>query len=184
MGTAYSQRGFTLIEMIVAVTVAVVLLSVAVPSFSSMIARGQLKSAAERLRADLVLARAEASRRNAPISLTFRLADDGSWCYGLNLDNACDCTAASGPDVCALDQDADGNPVRRVVTSSEYRGVAVDQIPFRSGSIRFTPVRPTLRPGSARLSASGMKARVIASAFGRIRLCSPSDAKPVFSETC
>lgn len=61
-------RGFGLIESMVTVAILAILLAVAVPSYQQMIANGRTRTIAESFRAGVDLARAEAMRRNAPVS--------------------------------------------------------------------------------------------------------------------
>lgn len=64
-GSAYRARGFTMVELMVAVAVAAILLMIAVPSFRSMLATNQLTTAANTLVGALGEARMEAIQRNA-----------------------------------------------------------------------------------------------------------------------
>jgi type IV fimbrial biogenesis protein FimT len=61
------QRGFTLIELMVALAVAAVLLTVAVPSFFESTARSRLEGVVNELAIDLQYARSEAVRERAPV---------------------------------------------------------------------------------------------------------------------
>lgn len=64
-----SAQGFTLVELMVTVTVIAVLLAVAVPSFSDLILSGRLTSYANDFVASTHLARSEAIKRNARVSM-------------------------------------------------------------------------------------------------------------------
>lgn len=81
MNTATHQRsaGFTLIELTVTVAVLGVLLSVAAPSFRDLQAAQRVRSAANSLVSDLVLARSEALKRGRNVVLT---AADSGWTGG------------------------------------------------------------------------------------------------------
>ena len=70
------QRGFTLIELMVALAVAVVLLSTALPSFFESTARSRLQGAVNELSIDLQYARSQAVRERAAVALT--VASDGA----------------------------------------------------------------------------------------------------------
>ena len=63
------QSGFSIIELMVAIVILVITLSIAVPSFSQFILNTQIRSAAESIRNGLQLARAEAIKRNEVVSL-------------------------------------------------------------------------------------------------------------------
>ena len=64
-----AQRGFTLIELMIVVTLVAVLISLTAPSFSRMLARGKLEGAASELVTDLQYARSEAVARNAQVAI-------------------------------------------------------------------------------------------------------------------
>ena len=66
------QRGFTLIEMIVVVSILAILASQALPSFAKLIADREVRSTADQLRDSIVRVRQEALKRNAPVTLTVK----------------------------------------------------------------------------------------------------------------
>lgn len=57
------QRGFTLIEMMVVAAILGIIASIAIPSYTDMIAEQRVRSAASELLSDLVLARVEAIKQ-------------------------------------------------------------------------------------------------------------------------
>lgn len=65
------SSGVTLIELMVAFTVLAILLRMAVPSFTEMLAVKQLNGTMAQLMADLQYARAETAARNTPLKVTF-----------------------------------------------------------------------------------------------------------------
>jgi len=69
MKTHQKQQGFTLIEMIVTVSIAAILASIAVPSFTKMIERNRVSSGTNEFLSALILARSEAVKRSENISI-------------------------------------------------------------------------------------------------------------------
>jgi type IV fimbrial biogenesis protein FimT len=70
--------GFTLIEAMVAITVMVILMAIAVPSFKNASLSSQLRASANDLAASTYLARSEALKRNAEVTLC--ASSDGETC--------------------------------------------------------------------------------------------------------
>jgi type IV fimbrial biogenesis protein FimT len=73
-------RGFSLIELMVAITVAAILTVIAVPSFTNAIRGNRISSASNALLADLSYARAEAVTRGTDVSMC--PSADGKTCTG------------------------------------------------------------------------------------------------------
>ena len=78
------QKAFTLIELMISILVLLVLVAIAVPSFTDLLARNRLSGQANELLSVIQLARSEAIKQNQTIRLCKANAD---------LD---DCSAASG----------------------------------------------------------------------------------------
>jgi type IV fimbrial biogenesis protein FimT len=72
------NRGFTLIEMMIAITVAGILLMIAVPSFRNASLSSQLRSAANDFIASTNFARSEAIKRGTAVTMC--VSTDGSSC--------------------------------------------------------------------------------------------------------
>ena len=67
------QRGFTAVELLVALTVLAIGASLAAPNIVSIIANRKVQAAAQSILDGLNQARAEAVRRNAPVRFTLRV---------------------------------------------------------------------------------------------------------------
>jgi type IV fimbrial biogenesis protein FimT len=78
MHSRRAAAGFTLIEAMVAISVMVILMAIAVPSFKSAALGSQLRESANALASAAYLARGEAIKRNAIVTLC--MSSDGSTC--------------------------------------------------------------------------------------------------------
>jgi len=74
------QQGFTLIEMMVVISILGILLAIAMPSFSEALLSSKLRSYANNLVASVHLARSEAIKRNAVVTLC--ASSNGTSCSG------------------------------------------------------------------------------------------------------
>lgn len=66
---APAQRGFTIIELMVTLVVAAILLAIAIPSFTYLTVSSKLSTTANSLVNNLMVARAEAIKRNADMNV-------------------------------------------------------------------------------------------------------------------
>lgn len=74
------SAGFTLVELMITLSVAGVLLAIAVPSFNQMVVANRLVTQANEIVAALSLARSEAIKRNASVTLCRVQDTDGTAC--------------------------------------------------------------------------------------------------------
>ncbi len=70
-----TSRGFSLIEAMIAITIAGILLAAGVPSFQSWIQNSQVRATGESVLNGFQLARAEAASRNSLVMLTLTATD-------------------------------------------------------------------------------------------------------------
>ena len=82
---ARAQRGFTLIETLVVVTVLAVMMAVGLPSFTDFMRNQRVKNASFDLLSTLVLARSEAISRNAAVTVA---QTGGNWTNGWTVTDA------------------------------------------------------------------------------------------------
>lgn len=154
------QRGLTLLELLVVISIASVLLGWAVPSYQEMRAHQAISAETHRLRVALSLARNTAITRRTPIVLCptpdYQACATDDWSAPL--------TIMLDP----LDAGFDAETQLRVIEAG--RGVSVS---YRQDGkwVRYTPLgRPTLHNGTFRIcSRHGHGVELIVSNFGRIR---------------
>jgi len=125
-----AQAGFTLIELIIVMTLAAILMAVAIPSFRSMIAGNRLTTQANDLIGAITYARSEAISHNNTV--TFCRADS---------ETDTDCAGSSGAWAFWIVRDAAGTVLRRGV------------ITVYGGDISLSS---TLTSDSAAFSSDGM----------------------------
>ena len=93
--------GVTLIELMITLTIAAILLVIAVPSFSSMIQRASLRGAADQTLSVWNLAHFEAVKRNQMVKVGIKTGTSGAFCIGAATTSdpsdttACDCLSAA-----------------------------------------------------------------------------------------
>ena len=122
--------GFTLIELMVTISVLAVVLILAIPSFQAFFERGRLRGATDEVVAVLATARGEAVKSGRNVTVAFD-KDGDDWCVGANQA----VTPASGsPYSDSIKCDCFGNSclvdgVVRVVRSSSHPGVGIVDLP-------------------------------------------------------
>jgi type IV fimbrial biogenesis protein FimT len=181
------SRGFTLIELMVTVTVIIVLSIIAVPMFKEVRQRAAVRGAAEQALALWQQARLEAAKRNTWVKVGAVQSGSGTtFCLGAAVatsatDTApCDCTTGST----ACDIARIGN------VQEEWKGVTLTG--SRVGGAIWpsaTPAAAVIEPKLATLGADAQKGyiefqaptgrrnyriRLVIDALGRGALCQPS----------
>ncbi|TCT18845.1 GspH/FimT family pseudopilin [Thiobaca trueperi] len=156
--------GFTLLELLIAVSVLTILLAIAIPSMQALLTRNHLKAAAQALAEDLQWTRSESIARNQMLRVVFNM---NHWCYGID-ENAsatahCDCRLSPGEtSACSLKQ----------VSGAAFPGIGLTGT---FSATRFEPRRATAINGSLNLTAAnGPALRVVLSRLGRVRICAPT----------
>lgn len=107
------SNGFTVIELLIVMTIAVVLIAIGMPSFVEFTRETRAGSAMTSLTGDIQLARSEAVKRNSRVLFCARASATSSscsgapsasawmngWlvCYDRNADGACDASTAADP---------------------------------------------------------------------------------------
>ena len=79
MTTPTLDRGFTILELMLALVITALLLTIGLPSFTTFLRNSEIRSTAESISNGLRAARAEATRLNKTISFTIAAGGDASW---------------------------------------------------------------------------------------------------------
>ncbi len=170
-----SYHGFTLLELLITLSVLSILMGVGVSSYRSLFADNQLKGAAESVYSVLNYARSEAIKRGKEVALSVKPATEGKWCVGLAVDplDSCDCSQ----DTCKLDS------VPVVFAGTEFSKVSLDATDFANfatarhlkTTATFDPIRGLAerhgKSGEIKLTADGKTLKVTLNKLGSVDIC-------------
>ncbi len=202
MHTRHARHGFSLIELMVTMAILALVVMASIPSFSTWMRNTQVRTAAESLQAGLQKARAEAVRRNEPVS--FWLVANA---VPTVLDASCTLSTTSASWVVAINNPAglcDRAPSATQapkLIDKHPRGESGSQVsvtvfaedcvtPVNSSQTRFNGFGQVVAAGGDAIRClqidhiSGLEARRLRIAIsngGSVRMCDPavvSDADP------
>jgi len=166
-----SERGVTLIEVAVVLTLVAIAVTTAAPGFQGLVARKRLEGVASQLATDLQTVRTEAVARNEPVRLSFH-ADAGGSCYVIHTGAKAQCSC-SGPAPAACTGEAEQI---KTVWLPAAQQIAVQA---SAGSILFDPLHGTSTPtGTARVIGTPGAIHHVVNIMGRVRSCSPEGLLP------
>jgi len=165
------QRGISLIEGLVTMSVATLIVTSALPSFHSMVERQRVRGVSDELRGDLFWLRSEAAAKGRMLSLT--TAADGT-CYVIysGPPGACTCQADAAP-VC----EADAAALKSVTPTTS---VKVTMASSKAKTLSYDPGTATMTPtGKLHVTAeSGLALRLTVAITGRATTCAPAGGIP------
>ncbi len=178
--TAARQRGLTLVEMMVTLGITAVLISIAVPSMVSFIARKRVANVANELASDLRYLRSVNLQRSLPTQIEFN-ANAAVSCYVIATDaflgglQTCNCTL---PTPCGNGPAAP--VVVRLMSLPVSDGIIVGSNPVKTVfASTGLPVAGATMQVTVQSSAGGT-ARVFTNAVGRPFVCSVTDQETNF----
>lgn len=167
MTSKTNQSGFTLLEILMAITIAAVLMAVAIPSYNYFITQKRVRLGTEDLYNFIKNAQSVSYTKPNNIYLSF--TPGSNWCYGLSDSGVCDCNSAGS---CMV------NGTETIVRSSDYPGQALtlSVIGFSGGGTPFIELDgrhgTLLAGGAASFSLSNLSATISANTFGLVTKCS------------
>lgn len=163
------SRGFTLIELIVAMTVLAIIVGYVMSSFSGMLARQRLQAAAENLYDYLTLARTEAISRNNVVYVS--VISGTAWCFGMDDSAGCTCNTSND---CQIDG------ATRVTNNDAYSGITLTSVGAGLNQFSYNERRgmPQNTAGTASVSGNitftnsqGDSLTLQLNSVGRLKLC-------------
>ena len=183
------RRGFTLVELMIAIAVIAILLMLAAPSFVDYMRVQRLKGVNAQLVTDLQYARTEAASRNGDVYIHFKtLADDASMsCYTIYMitnadwELTCDCTQPPGSS-CTDEHTVEIRTVQVPVGTGVQLSLPVNQpasfgFIAETGALRVDHRLVAVRLSEVRVLASIDSARVLRTTVGRSgrpTVCTPA----------
>lgn len=181
----HAARGFSIIELVVAIAVFAILLMAGLPSFNTWMQNSQIRTTAEAIQNGLSVARGEAVQRNTTVRFQLTSTVDSACALSttganwvVSLDNpvgACD-TAASdttAPRIIQIRTGAEGT--KNATVAADQSAVVFNGLgrvtPVPAANINFDVKNPT--GGScATTTVAGMRClRVVVSTGGQVRMC-------------
>lgn len=164
LNTASRQRGLTIVELMIGLTITAVILAIGVPSFGVWVQNTRIRNAADAVMNGMNLARGEAVRRNTAVM--FELATDSSWTVTVNGNLIQERPAADGSADITVTPNAGATQVT-------FNGVgAVIANTDDSASITQVDIESDL----ASTTEGARPLRVVVSRAGSIRMCDPGVA--------
>lgn len=174
-----AQAGFSLIELMVAITIMVVLMTLAVPGFRALVQNARIRNAAESIQNGLQFARAEAVRRNGSVQFNLR-GTHSAWTV---------CAVPAAPGSCP---DPDDGTTIQSRAAGEGASTAINVTPTPGGTSSiifnnlgavtvnadtFTQVDLDIDP-AVLPAAQSRELRVTIGPGGSIRMCDPARPSP------
>jgi len=172
-------HGFSLIELVIGLTVLSIILGFASISLLEFIAKVKLESAAKTIYSDLRFAQSQSLKTNNTVFVNF-FYENEKWCYGLSEKNTCDCNQSNE---CKVENKT------KVVSYRDFKGVELQKARFAGGK-SYTAFNPHngfaadkgVKNGTIWLKNRDMQMAVIVNRLGRVRFCSPTLTE--YSQQC
>jgi type IV fimbrial biogenesis protein FimT len=165
---ARSQKGFTLTECLMALTVTATSLGAGLPGFERALEQRRLEGAAAQLETDIAFTRSLAVARSQSVRMNFT-SDANGTCYTVHTGGARDCQCtANGQSVCV----GGGQAMRTAFFAAGGPVSLRSNVP----SILFDPTHGTSTPtGTLRVVGRSNNAiHQIVNIMGRVRSCAPA----------
>ena len=188
--------GFTLVELLITITIAAIILAIAIPSFRDFIVLERLKSVNAQLITDIQYARSEALSKNTPVYWSSRSLVGVKSCYSIYTTTTpglfCLCTLGAGS-ACPNSAQTELKTVE-ILDSSKIKLTSISNLDFAIdnatgglifGTTDFADPLPTPFEIKVRILGSGAWAlRTTISPAGRPTVCSSGSRLIAGFESC
>jgi prepilin-type N-terminal cleavage/methylation domain-containing protein len=104
------QSGVTLTELMIALSVIAILLTLSAPSFSSFVSKRNITGSTNLIGAFFENVKMEAAKRNSWVTITYNEHNE-NWCFGAQLGQHQQCDCLAGPEATDCKLDNGGNPI-------------------------------------------------------------------------
>jgi type IV fimbrial biogenesis protein FimT len=165
-------NGFSLIELMIAITIIAIFLLLAMPSFSAWLVNTRIRNASESIANGLQVARNEAVRRNASVQFVKGAGTDSSWVVN------CVAVTPGCPDINAIQSRSTGEGSSADITVTPSSG---NTVVFDNFGMKTTPAVATISFAIDTTSLSAAESRdlrVTVDAGGNVRMCDPNTTAP------
>jgi len=185
MKTKLKQSGVTLHELLVAMSISTILVSMAVPSYSQFMSKRRLSGASNLISMYFDDIKMHSIKRNEFISISYQISEDGNqWCIGsvLGQDNSCDCMAE--PNQCQIDSNVSS------ISNTTYPEFDQIKPTFTGGTMTFDPVRGILTNPADALNmqiqhkSEDFQVNISVNATGTVRKCTPASHELIGYPAC
>jgi type IV fimbrial biogenesis protein FimT len=178
-----AQGGFTLVEIMISLTVLAILISLGAPSFGEWLQSQKIRAAAESILNGMQVARGEAIRRNLAVQLVLA-PPTSAWTTCEATIQPCDSTLLANP-VTAVNviqnRAHEEGTSNAVVATTPQPAIAVTFSPLGSvvanfnGSPALTQVDVSSAAGTCVAAGGAMRClRVVVTGGGNVRMCDPT----------
>lgn len=181
-------RGFTMIELMIAIGLIGILLAIAGPSFRDYIVTQRLKAVTAQLVTDLQYARSESASRSRRVFVHFQTGSGALHCYTIYVDQTdrsdqCDCTQAPGSACGTATRElrtvqlTSTDAVRLALPGDQPTSMSFDPL---SGGVYVAPSEGIVTPPNPYQVATSVdasrKLQVVVSLGGQPAVCLPTGA--------
>lgn len=176
-----SRRGFSVIELMIALVVLVILVSIGAPAFTTFLNNNQIRTATNSMQTGLQLARAEAVTRNATVF--FSLTDGATSACGLSTsgstwvvsltDPSGRCGDAPNTAPAQIIQIRPGTETRKAVITADRSQISFNGLGRASAAMDMC-IGLAADAGECEGVGDERRLRMTVAASGQIRACNPA----------